>query len=179
MSQQIRIERLPRTVEEFVAWRDGVAGTPEGGAAAMVVALHAFAADEALGRQCLTVAVDAGHLADGPDGYKGKTLGKPALSSLKGRVGGKPFMLRSYFEGTSPEKGYALPEGGLAISVSDNPYSGDKASGTYKVFVACAGASQARPVTLKRNDKGLWKAHEWSSLTLGVVPPKQVASDDL
>ena len=179
MSGSITVSKLPATMEEFVAFRDEVAATPQGGAAVMVVAMIAYAEDQEFGRQCLTVAVDRGRLQQGPAGYKGFELIKAEEQRLKNRILGKGHLARSYVQGTSPEGAYALPEGPHEIRISTNPHSGDLGSGTYKVFVASTGADSPRPITLKQNDKGLWKAHEWSSLTLGVVPPKQVVDDDL
>ncbi len=43
----------------------------------------------------------------------------------------------------------------------------------------CTGAATPRPVTLKRNDRGVWKAYEWSSLLVGVRPPVLKIEDDL
>jgi hypothetical protein len=34
-------------------------------------------------------------------------------------------------------------------------------------------------MTLKVNDKGLWKAYEWSSLIVGIRTPKKNISDNL
>ena len=60
-----------------------------------------------------------------------------------------------------------------------NPYSGDASEGRLKVFVASSGAASPRPVTLQRNNRGLWKAVEWSSLTLGVAAPSSEDEDAL
>jgi hypothetical protein len=179
MSETITVPKMPETIEEFVAFRDEVASTPEGGAAVMVVAMIAYTENEELGRQCLTVAADRGRLQEGMNGYKGWQLLNPELQRLKGRILGKGHIPRSYVQGTGPESGYALPDGPLEILVSTNPHSGDMSTGSYKVFVSSTGADSPRPIALKRNNKGLWKGHEWSSLTLGVVPPKQVVDDDL
>ena len=175
----VSVNELPKSIEEFVALRDRIADTPQGGAAVMALALLAYAEDEALGKQCLTVAADRGRLDKGPGGFKGFKLINAELQRLQTRIRGKPHMLRSYFRGTSPESGYELPAPPYVFDVSDNPYSGDIESGTYKVFLACTGASQPRPIAVKRNNRGVWNAHEWSSLTLGVVEPKQEIDDDL
>jgi hypothetical protein len=65
------------------------------------------------------------------------------------------------------------------FTFSDNPHSGDPETGTFKVFITSSGASSPRPVTVKRNDKGIWKAYEWSTLIVGVEPPAGNVSDDL
>jgi hypothetical protein len=174
------VEKIPGTIEEFLAIRDGLASSPEGGAVVMAVALIAYTLDEALGKQCLTVAVDRDRLVESGDGYKGFALSIRELASLKDRILRQPHIARSYVRGTNPAGRYELPAAGpLAFEVTSNPHSGDKASGSYKVFLASSGADSPRPVTLRRNDKGLWKASEWSSLTLGIRPPAAAVSDDL
>lgn len=175
----VQIPQFPQTVDEFVALRDQIARTPEGGAATLVVALIAYAGDEALGRECLTIAVDRGNLQEGAQGYKGWQLPANVLQRVGLQITGKEYLPRSYIKGATPENGYTLPAPPYVIECSDNPYSGDRETGQYKVFVACSGADSPRPVTLKRNDKGFWKASEWSSLIVGVKPPAATLSDDL
>ncbi len=175
----VEISQFPQTIDEFVALRDRIAQTPEGGAATLVVALIAYAGDETLGRACLTVAVDRGSLQEGPKGYKGWQLPDNVLKRVGLQIKGKEYLPRSYIRGAAPANGYALPAPPYVIECSDNPYSGDREAGPYKVFVACSGADSPRPVTLKRNDKGFWKASEWSSLIVGIRPPAATPSDDL
>ena len=48
-----------------------------------------------------------------------------------------------------------------------------------KVFVWSSGADSPRPLTLIKNNRGLWKATNWSSLTVGIRPPAAPLDDDL
>jgi hypothetical protein len=50
-------------------------------------------------------------------------------------------------------------------------------AGQAKLFVASGGADTPRPVTLARNNAGLWKVVNFSSLTVGVRPPATEAGD--
>jgi len=175
----VQFDQLPKSIDAFVTLRNQAAATPQGGAAMMVVALLVYAEDEELGQQCLTVAVDRERLFEGPKGYKGWQLSNRELQFLRRQLEGKAYLPRSYVAGTSPEGGYLLADPPYKIECTDNQYSGDSASGTYKVFVACSGAASPRPVTVKVNDKGIWKALEWSSLVVGVQPPAKRTSDDL
>jgi hypothetical protein len=177
--QHIQVDLWPESIDEFVALRDRIAQTPFGGAAAMVLAMLSYTENEELGRQCLTAAVDQSRLEQGLDGYKGWRLRTPEMRRIQERIRGKGHILRSYIQGATPENGYRPPPPPWVFEVSDNPYSGDLASGTYKVFVASSGAASPRPVTLKRNNRGLWKASEWSSLTLGVREAERTIDDDL
>jgi hypothetical protein len=87
------------------------------------------------------------------------------------QVGSRSYIPRSYIQGTTPRNGYRLPEAPYRFEFAHNPYSGDEASGAYKVFLVSSGADSARPVSLRRKEGGLWKAWEWSSLLVGVRPP--------
>jgi hypothetical protein len=177
--EPVHIDRLPQSIKEFVALRGQVAQTPQGGATMMIVALLLYAEDEALGQQCLTVAVDRGRLVEGTEGYKGWQLRTSDVRLIGSQIGKQSYLLQSYVKGATPENGYQLPALPYVFEFSDNPYSGDPDSGTYKVFVSCSGASRPRPVTVKRNDRGIWKAHEWSSILVGVQGPVQKSQDDL
>ena len=175
----VEIEHVPQSIEEFVALRDRIADTPQGGAAIMIVALLSYAEDQVLGEQALTVAADRARLQEAADGYRGWQVRKRPLQLIRRQILDSPHIPRSYFLGTSPESGYRLPEPPLRIECRSGPYSGDVEDGTYRVFVTSSGAHSARPVTLHRNQRGFWKAYEWSSLLLGVRPPSVPEPDDL
>lgn len=166
--ESIQIESVPKIIGEFVSLRDQLAQTPQGGAAMMIVALLAFAEDEELGRQCLTTAVDRERLQEGTGGYKGWELRVRDRRLIESQTRGKAHVLRSYIQGTSPGGGYALPAPPYEMVFSSNRYSGDVESGKFKVFVDSSGADTPRPVTVRRNNRGVWKALEWSSLLVGV-----------
>ena len=181
MSQvrRVEIQQLPDSIEVFVALRNDLAHTPCGGAAMMVVALEAYTRDEELGRQCLTVAVDRSRLVEGTKGWKSVQLGKREFDLLRRQLETHPHLPRTYFVGTDVTEGYRLLDFPLVVECSDNVYSGDVDAGSYKVFVACSGADSPRPVTLQINQKGIWKASEWSSLLSGVRAPGKPVIDDL
>lgn len=173
----IEIGRVPAAPEDLLALRDRVAATPEGGAAVFVAALLAYGQDPALGLRCLTIAVEARQLVAGDRGYKGKQLALQATRDFADRLGGKPWVARSYVVGTAPASGYALPAGPLAVRLRIQPR--DVGPEQTKVFVHSSGADTPRPLTLVRNDRGLWKAKEWSSLQVGVRPPAAGDGDDI
>jgi hypothetical protein len=162
---------LPRSIEEFVALRDQVATTPQGGAAMTVVALLLYARDETLGGQCLAAAVAAERLSEGGGGYQGWRLRRSDLQRMHEQLANQPFLPNAYILGTRPEDGYALPAPPYRLEFSANRYSGDPTEGRFKVFVACSGAATPRPVTVRRNALGIWQAAEWSSLIVGIARP--------
>ncbi len=173
---RVVIEKLPEDIDGFLALRDKIARTPQGGAAIMIIALIIYTRDKALGSQCLTIAVDSSRLSEG-DTYKGYSLRANDLELIDSQLGSKPYIAYSYINGTTPQKGYRLPDKKLKMSFSTNDYSGNMEEGELKVFVKCSGADSVRPVKMKINSKGLWKAVEWSSLILGVKEP--LKSDNL
>ncbi len=175
----IEVEELPQSIEAFIALRDRVAEAPQGGAAMMIVALLMYVEAEDVGRQCLAIAVDRDKLSEGPKGYEGWQLRASDIWLLHSQIKDKPYIARSYVKGATPDNGYQLPESSYAFEFSDNPHSGDPEIGIYKVFVTSSGASSPRPVTVKRNDQGIWKAYEWSTLIVGVQEPDEEVIDDL
>jgi hypothetical protein len=178
--REVTIDKMPSTLEEFIAMRDKVATTPDGGAATWVVAAILYGRDPALGLQALTVATDKQWLQEDASGkgYKGWVLDNAEQQRMKERLGGKDHVARSYVAGTSPANAYALPAGAMKVRVKEQGNS--KADDTsMKLFVYSTGTDSPRPILLKKNDKGLWKAHEWSSLQVGCRPPVVKVSDDL
>lgn len=172
----INLSGIPSNIEDFVSMRNELANTPEGGAAVFVLAMIMFGNDRKLGEQALTVALDRSNLAESMMGYKGFV---PA-SSLKyhlDRFAAKPYWGRAYVEGTSPENAYELPAD-LSVTLGRNAYS-ELSNGDVKIFIKCSGADSPRPITLRVNDKGIWKALECSSMFLDMRAPQQNISDDL
>ncbi len=173
----VEVPGLPATVEELVALRDRIATSPEGGVAILVLAFIAYAQDAALGKKYLTVALDATQLGDGPDGYKGKEPGRMVMQNAKDRIGKAPHIARSYIVGTAHTTGYVLPPAPWKISGREQPNDVQGAKG--KTFVRSSGADSPRPVHLVKNDKGFWKATNWSSIEVGIRAPGPPPSDDI
>lgn len=168
----VTVEKLPQTVEEFVTLRDTLATTPQGGATMMLLAMYIYGQDEKLGVECLTVAIDMDQLDASPTGYKGYAPRKAALQHLKSYIAGaKAYVIHSFFPGTTPENGYTVSPAPWKFVWQTNPYSGAAESGRTKLFLRSSGADSSRPMSVKVNDKGLWKATEWSSFTVGVRKP--------
>jgi len=177
----IEVNEIPASLQAFIKLRDEMAQTPEGGAVVMVLALllYAQAPDSELGKHALTLSVDRSRLREMPGGYKGWGILPIDFQRIQRQLRDKSWTPQSYFLGTDPQQGYQLPTTPYQFEISDNRYSGDPDSGIFKVFVFSSGASSPRPATLKRNNRGVWKAKEWSSLLMGVMPPKKSVDDDL
>lgn len=66
---------------------------------------------------------------------------------IRDRLAGKGYVVRSYFNGTSPENNYEVNPP-LEIEVSENPYSFQN-DGYATLYLKSSGADSPRPVTLR------------------------------
>lgn len=176
-SQSIQLPGSPVTLESFLEYRDQVADTPEGGAAVLLQALLLYAEDQTLGHDAMVIALDRCRLRENEEGYRGFSPAGDVEDYLERYIMSRPYIARSYVVGTSPQTQYELPQD-REISVSRNS-SSEIAPDRVKVFIASSGADSPRPVTLIRNNRGVWKASELSSLFVGVRPPEEVVDDDI
>ena len=176
-AREVTLEAIPQTVEQFVELRDKLAGTPEGGAACFVAALLAFSESQELGLQCLTVAIDQSNVIKG-EVYQGYAPGGSVMYHVERITGYNmwPYLGYAYLKGTKASNNYATSPPYI-VSTYRQKNSGSEAGGQVKLFVNLDGL-RARPITLKRNDKGIWKAYEFSSLMLNVTPPANTQPKD-
>jgi len=167
----ITFNTQPTNIDEFVQLRNQYANTPEGGAAIMLLALKIYAQDEVFGRQCLVVAIDRNYLSKGND-YKGFTVSASSMSLIKSQIAQNNKIPSSYIQGGTPENDYtvSLPFVYTFGRIDDN-------GETSKVFVKCYGADSDRPMSFRKNNKGLWKCTNWSSVIVGIK--KKPIDDDI
>lgn len=178
-AKEVTLEAVPESVEQFVELRDKLAGTPEGGAACFVAALLAFSHSQEVGLQCLTVAIDQSNVIRG-NVYQGYAPGGSVMYHVERITGYNmwPYLGFAYLKGSKASSNYQASPPYL-VDMYRQKNSGSDASGQVKVFINLDGL-RARPITLKRNDKGIWKAYEFSSLMLNVNPPANTKPvDDL
>lgn len=178
-SRETVIESLPASIDEFIKRRDMLATTPEGGAAMLWMALATLGQDRQLGMQFLTIALDQQNLRKG-NIYKGYA---PAgsiqyhLDRLASRsVDVWTYLPFAYVKGSSPDNDYQTNPP-YTLEFSRNDYSGQERDGKVKVFLAVYGVTP-RPITMHRNDKGIWKAYELSSMFLDVAAPESSKPKD-
>jgi len=174
----VKISNIPDDIDEFIKMRNSVATTPQGGAAMFILALKIYTQNAELGEKCLIVMTDKNALRESEKGYKGFSLLNTDMDLIKSQLGKQKFLPNSYSDGCTPENDYKvkLP---YNYTFTKNKYSGSVEEGNIKIFVACSGANTPRPIRMKINDKGLWKASEWSSLLVGIKAPKSEGIDDL
>ncbi len=171
--------KIPTSIEEFVAMRDRESTTPEGGAMMVVVALLMYSQDAKLGMQAYTVALDQMNLVEGGSNavYMGFSPTQGERYNLENYYGKhKDHLGNSYILGTSVNNNYRLPAAPYKMEFTRNKYS-EQTNGDIKVFIKCSGADSARPVTLRKNNRGIWKVTTCNSLFVGVR--KQAVDDRL
>tara|TARA_Y100001937_G_scaffold128799_1_gene208231 strand:- start:58771 stop:59337 length:567 start_codon:yes stop_codon:yes gene_type:complete len=176
-AEEVTISSIPNSAEEFIQMRDRIATTPEGGAAMLIVALMGFSKSESLGMQFLTLVLDQRNVGSG-NAYKGFAPSSSIMYHVNRLNRQKvwsytPF---AYVSGATADNNYQV-SAPYKIITSRNKYSGDESSGKVKVFVNVHGFSP-RPVTLQKNDKGIWKAYECSSMFVNVPAPASASSSD-
>ena len=176
----VKLSKIPASPDEFIQMRNKLSRTPEGGAAMFIAALVNLGKNEKLGMQCLTIGIDQSQVTSG-NVYKGYKPGRSVMYHLKRlkRGGARGnfwgYAAKAYLKGATHKNGYT-PSKPYKVVTSRNKYSGRESSGRVKVFVNVAGF-RPRPVTMKRNDKGIWKAYEFSSMFLDVPKPGKKTDD--
>lgn len=163
----VKVNAIPDNIEDFLELRDQIAESPEGGAALFVVAMLMYTKDKTIGNHAFTIASDRSLLKETSDGYKGFAPGRNMASMIKNYFAPKPYIAPSYIVGTSPKNDYKLPSSPYKVALTRNTYS-TQSNGDIKVFVACSGADSPRPVTLRKNNRGVWKVVNYSSLFVGI-----------
>ena len=174
----VDLDYIPQSLSEFIALRDELAKTPQGGATMFILAMEAFAQKRPHGEKALVVTIDKSKLVQGST-YKGYSLGYDYRNYMKSNLRRFPYIPYSYFAGTSPDKGYKIggPPWQIYFEPADTPDELKKRE-MVSLYVLCSGANK-RKVTLKRNSRGLWKVYDFAQLYQGVETPVEVADDDL
>lgn len=176
-AQTVKIEKMPASVDEFVTLRNQIANTPEGGAAMFIIALKMYAESPEIGEKCLVIATDRSRLKEGGT-YKGFSMGTTDFNRIKTQKERYPYVANSYFKSANPKNKYTVSFP-AEMEFSTNAYSGNIADGNIKMFVKSSGADSARPIRMVKNNKGYWKASEWSTIVMGIKKPVEELDDDL
>lgn len=173
----------PSSFDELDAFRTQNGSTPEGAVVSLIAALDLFTKDTVEGAKGLVLVLDPSSLqADSTGkGYKGFIVNKSTLGLVERQLQQNPLLINSYLPGSSPSNGYSITEPPYTFTLTANRYSGEAAKGKIKLFIPSSGASSARPVTVTRNSKGVWKVSEFSSILVGVAKASNVANpaDDI
>ena len=151
---------MPNTLAELKALPEAELKTPCQTAALTVLALCAFAKDQAAGTEML-------NFLRGPKG----PMVPMDINFLKDRfMDGAGYIPRSFFAGSTPDNDYT-PSQPLTVTVSTNPYSFDN-QGYVVAYLTSGGADSPRPLTLREKpSEGKWYLWE-QNLLAGIRVPK-------
>ncbi|WP_367898238.1 hypothetical protein AB3N61_00705 [Leptospira sp. WS58.C1] len=163
----------PSDFSSFESFRDTNASTSQGAVIVLLAALSIYSKNAEEGKKALIICLDANSLiADtSPNGYKGFNINRNTIDLVKRQLEQHPYLIGSYLPGSSFQNGYKPSNPPYTFSLTSNRFSGTEESGQKKLFLPSSGADTPRPVTVKRNAKGIWKASEFSSLLVGIKKP--------
>ncbi len=178
--------KLPASPAAYLALRNRIGKTPQGGATLFIYALMQRQFNQDLSYKLLVLARHEGALSKSGSklNYKGYSLPRSDFYLLR-QADKYPHCIRSYARGSSPANNYTLNKGSVGLNFRNQTrYVGDIKKGKYKVFVCSTGTSTCRPLSLVRNKKGFWKVKEFSSVVVGCRKPTKSdsshdAADDL
>lgn len=159
--QTFTFDKLPESVEELKALPQANLKDPFGVVALVVLALNHYGKD-------VDVTIAMMNFLKGPSPMMGLEISK-----LNDQLKGKDYLMRSYFEGTSPENNYK-PSEPFKIIVFDhsNSYDNEK-EGYVTLWVKSSGSDSDRQVRLrKKPSTGEWFLNE-EYLTPGIRVPKE------
>jgi hypothetical protein len=165
--ETVQVPSVPASLEELKALRDTLATTPQGGAAIFALALNMYSDRIADGAEYLGLVID-----------QSKISGREPsnMRDFKDRNLLKPYIAHSMIQGTSPASAYKLPALPWSIRVTSISFAKED---DVRVYIQTSGAPSPKPLQLKRNDKGIWKAVEWSSFQGNCVAPSEKKTDEL
>ena len=135
---EIRMDKLPKTLDELKAMPQAGLTNPEEVAALTVAVLALYPENPAETEKMLD-------FLRGP-----RPLNGMDKQFIKDRFRGKEYLMRSFFAGSYPENNYTpvLP---YRVVVSENPYSRSQlADGYLTLYVNCSGADSPRPLKLRK-----------------------------
>lgn len=160
MTERIAFPFIPDSFERFLSLPQSAMTTPLDTAALTVAALSVYPENKELSLKMLDV-------LRGP-----RPLTNMDKQFIADRFRGKDYLMRSYFDGTSPENDYN-PSVPYTVTVSENPYSYTEPNFA-KLFVACSGADSPRPIELRKAKDGKW--YLWEQFLLAGI--RQPESDN-
>lgn len=135
-NEVITFDTLPKNVAELEPIAQDCFGSPFKMAALAVAILMNYENDK-------DATVEMLNYIKGP-----RPLTPFEIQFLRDRLGGKMYVVRSFFKGTTVENDYTVPPAPFAIEVSDNPYSYQNQDYA-TLYLHSSGADSPRPVTLR------------------------------
>jgi hypothetical protein len=177
---EFALPKIPVSVDEFIMLRDSLAQDPRGGYVMFICAMIVYGKNKELGLQCMTLMLDQSLLKKGGSkpAYKGYSPGADAMYLIR-QIDKFPWLGAIYIDGCALENSYSLPAKGPYV-IRFNQLTLDETD-QVRLYAFTSSGNLPRPITLKKNDKGLWKALNISSVVVGPsnLPKAAVKKDDL
>lgn len=153
---QITFEQLPTTLDLLRALPQADLQEPQDAAALLIPALCLWPTNQITALEMIS-------FLKGP-----QALSVREIQFINERLRGKAYLPFSYFEGTSPEKGYVL-SGPYKVTIFSLSNSFDESSYA-KLYLKSTGADSLRPVQLRKMESsGEWFL--WEQMLLSDIRP--------
>ena len=154
---QVTLQRLPDTLAQFDALPQNDLTRPENTCALFLAALRLYTLDANAG-------VEALNRLRGPRPMTGYDA-----QFIRDRLRGKAYLPTAYFEGATPQNGYA-PRAPYVLNVLSDPRPQDIEPGYLRVYLKTSGADSPRPMRLRKKGEN-WVLWEYSSILTGIRMP--------
>jgi hypothetical protein len=168
---------IPKTFAEFKELRAAHSKTPEGAAALFVAAMIMYGKNKEDGIKSFTLILDRYYVWKGGRGpsVRGYSPNRSAMGYIK-MIDTRPYLGRVYISGTNYKNAYKLPAAPYKIEIAR---IGSRGEGKKVLYIRTTSGNMPRPLGVKVNNRGVWKAYDLSSMFVGVskVPPRNVDDD--
>ena len=154
---EVTLDALPDTAEEFAALAEGTLSTPEYTGALFLCAIKLFAENKDAG-------VEALRILKGP-----VEVSNYDINWYSDRLRDKKYLYKVYFEGSTPENSYT-PNEPFTVRFYPNPRPQDLEEGFIKLGFQAPAFDSPRYFTLRQKGDE-WFIWEISSVMLGVRTP--------
>lgn len=142
-SETITFQALPKSLAELTALPEADLSSPFKTAALAVAVLNNYEADKEATYEML-------NWLRGP-----RPMSEYEKQFIRDRLGGKMYVIRSFWEGTSPQNNYT-PSEPYSVTFFEDPYTYQNA-GYAKLNARSSGADSPRQITLRKKEStGQW-----------------------
>lgn len=169
----VTIDEIPTSLDDFLSLRDEYATTPEGGAVIFILAMMLYVENEEIGLAAFTIALDRDQLSSG-NAYSNFQPGRSWYYFFDQLVG-REYLPNVYVDGTDYSNGYQLNDNPYSFTFTDSQIISEN---NVRVYVQTTSGNMPRPINLIRNNRGIWKVSEASSLFVGASRTPQLNIDD-
>ncbi len=166
---------LITSVETYLKTRAELPKTPFSGATLLIHAWILRQYDKSTADKLLILALHESRVDKSSGGvYKGYQWRSSEDYMVK-QIDKQPQCARAYALGSKPSNGYKIDKRRIKVGFRVQlRYVGSIKSGKYKVFVCTSGGQSCRPIPMRKNSQGIWKAASLSSIAVGCFKPASI-----